>query len=247
MMISAMAEAARVLGRPDYLDAAQRTANFLLQVHRTDGDRLYRTSRNGRAHLEAVLEDYAFLGEGLVDLYEAGGDERYLDAARHVAERLLFSFQDAEQGGFFTTAKDHEALIIRGREGADGATPSGNAVAAMLLARLSFHLDRVDFREAAVGAVRAYGKHLTRFPRGFAKSLAVVDFLTEGPVELAMVGKREDPHFRAIQDATRGRYLPNRIIAMADCTDGTSPHPLLAGKRMVGGRAALYICRNFAR
>ncbi len=246
MMISAMAEAARVLGRPDYLDAAQRTANFLLQVHRTDGDRLYRTSRNGRAHLEAVLEDYAFLGEGLVDLYEAGGDDRYLDAARHLAERLLFSFQDDEQGGFFTTAKEHEALIIRGREGADGATPSGNAVAAMLLARLSFHLDRADFREAAIGAIRAYGRHLTRYPRGFAKSLAVVDFLTEGPIELALVGAPDDAAFAAIQDAMRTAYLPNRIIAITHRSDGGSAHPLLAGKPTVAGRAALYVCRNFS-
>ena len=246
MMISAMAEAARVLGRADYFDAARTAADFLLSVHRTDDGRLVRTSRNGRAHLEAVLEDYAFLGEGLVDLYEAGGDDRYLEAARRLAERLLLSFQDAKQGGFFTTATDHEALIIRGREGADGATPSGNAVAAMLLARLSFHFDRVDFREAAVGAIRAYGKHLRRFPRGFAKSLAVVDFLTEGPVELAVVGEREDPHLAAIRDAMRTQYLPNRIIAIAHCTDGTSAHPLLAGKQTVDGRAALYICRNFS-
>jgi uncharacterized protein YyaL (SSP411 family)/aryl-alcohol dehydrogenase-like predicted oxidoreductase len=246
MMISAMAEAARVLGRADYLEAAQKAADFLLSVHCTDDQRLMRTSRNGRAHLEGVLEDYAFLGEGLVDLYEAGGDDRYLEAARRLSERLILSFQDAEEGGFFTTAKDHEALIIRGREGADGATPSGNAVAAMLLARLSFHLDRVDFRDAAAGAIRAYGKHLTRFPRGFAKSLAVVDFLTEGPVELAIVGKREDPNFPAIQDAMRGSYVPNRIIAIAHCGDGSSAHPLLAGKQTVGGRAALYICRNFS-
>ena len=98
MMISAMAEAARVLGRLDYLDAAQRAADFLLQVHRTDNDRLYRTSRNGHAHLDAVLEDYAYFGEGLVDLYEAGGDDRYLDMARRLAERLIRSFQDTEQG-----------------------------------------------------------------------------------------------------------------------------------------------------
>jgi uncharacterized protein len=246
MMISAMAEAARVLGRSDYLEAAQKAADFLLDVHCSDDQRLMRTSRNGRAHLEAVLEDYAFLGEGLVDLYEADGDERYLEAARRLAERLILSFQDAEQGGFFTTAKDHEALIIRGREGADGATPSGNAVAAMLLARLSFHFDRADFREAAVGAIRAYGKQLARFPRGFAKSLAVVDFLTEEPVELAIVGRPEDPNFAAIQDAIRGSYVPNRIVAIAHSDDGSSAHPLLAGKQTVDGRAALYICRNFS-
>ena len=245
MMISAMAEAARVLRRSDYLDAARKAADFLLRVHRRD-DRLLRTSRNGRAHLDAVLEDYAFLGEGLVDLYEASGDGRYLEAARGLAERLIRSFQDADQGGFFTTAEEHEALIVRGREGADGATPSGNAVAAMLLARLSFHCDRADFREAAVGAVRAYGKQLTRYPRGFAKSLAVVDFLTEGPVELALVGAPNDPGFIAIEDAVREIYLPNRILAVSHRADGASPHPLLAGKQTVGGRAALYICRNFS-
>jgi uncharacterized protein YyaL (SSP411 family)/aryl-alcohol dehydrogenase-like predicted oxidoreductase len=246
MMISAMAEAARVLDRSDYLDAAQTAADFLLRAHRKDDDRLYRTSRNGRAHLEAVLEDYAFLGEGLVHLYEAGGDDRYLDAARHFAERLIRSFQDAEQGGFFTTAKEHEMLIVRGREGADGATPSGNAVAAMLLARLSFHLDRADFREVAIGAIRAYGRHLTRYPRGFAKSLAVVDFLTEGPIELALVGEQNDPNFSAIQGAMRTAYLPNRIIAVTHRSDGGSAHPLLAGKQTVGGRSALYVCRNFS-
>ena len=246
MMISAMAEAARVLGRSDYLNAARTAADFLLRVHRTGDDRLHRTSRNGRAHLDAVLEDYAFLGEGLIDLYEAGGEHRYLDAACRLADRLMRSFQDTDQGGFFTTAIDHESLIVRGREGADGATPSGNAVAAMLLARLSFHADRADFREAAIAAIRAYGRHLTRYPRGFAKSLAVVDFLIEGPIELALVGAPEDSGFVAIQDAMRSVYLPNRVIAVSHRSDGGSVHPLLAGKQPVRGGAALYVCRNFS-
>jgi hypothetical protein len=246
MMISAMAEAARVLGRSDYLDAACKAANFLLQAHRTDDGRLLRTSRHGRAHLDAVLEDYAFLGEALIDVYEASGEGRYLEAAQGLAERLMRSFQDADQGGFFTTGKEHEALIVRGREGADGATPSGNAVAAMFLARLSFHFDRADFREAAVGAVRAYGKQLTRYPRGFAKTLAVVDFLAEGPVELALVGAPDDPRYGAIRDAMREAYLPNRIVAISHRGDGVSPHPLLSGKRTVNGSPALYICRNFS-
>jgi uncharacterized protein YyaL (SSP411 family) len=141
------------------------------------------------------LEDYAYLGEGFVDLYEACGDERYLEEARALGERLLESYQDLDHGGFFTTAMEHETLILRGREGADGATPSGNAVDATLLARLSFHFDRQDFREAAIGAIRAYGKQMTRYPRAFAKSLTLVDLLTEGPVELALIGRKDDPGF----------------------------------------------------
>jgi len=245
MMISAMAEAGRVLGSPKYIEAARRSADFLLRVHRTAEGRLLRTSRKGRAHLDAVLEDYAYFGEGLVDVYEACGEERYLSAARRFADHLIESFQDSDQGGFFTTAREHEALILRGREGADGATPSGNAVAASLLARLSFHYDRHDFRESAIGAVRAYGKQMTRYPRAFAKTLAVVDFLTEGPIELAIVGRKDDPGLAAIRLAIRDIYVPNRIIAMTNQVDGTSNHPLLSGKRLVRDQAALYICRNF--
>ncbi len=119
-------------------------------------------------------------------------------------------------------------------------------MAASLLARLAVHLDRHDFREAAVAAVRAYGKSMTRHPRAFAKSLAVVDFLTQAPVELALVGRKDDPAFSAMRTAMGDVYLPNRIIATTDRVDGTAGHPLLAGKQTVNGGAALYVCQNFA-
>ena len=133
MMISAMAEAGRVLGIVRYIDGAMKAADFLLSVHRTAEGTLLRTSRQGRAHLDGVLEDYAYLAEGLIDLYEACGQERYLTAALQLGERIVHSFRDEDQGGFYTTAKTHETLIIRTREGADGATPSGNAVAVSAL------------------------------------------------------------------------------------------------------------------
>jgi uncharacterized protein YyaL (SSP411 family)/aryl-alcohol dehydrogenase-like predicted oxidoreductase len=246
MMITAMAEAGRVLAVSRYVDAACRAADFLLRVHRTTDERLLRTSRQGRAHLDGVLEDYAYFGEGLVDLYEACGDEPYLAAARSLGERLMESFQDHEHGGFFTTAGEHERLILRVRDGADGATPSGNAVAASLLARLSFHHDRQEFREAAIAAIRVHGKQIARYPRAFAKSLAVVDFLMEGPIELALVGTEGAADLQALQQAIRDVYLPNRIIALTAKTDGQSTHPLLVGKKPVDGKAALYLCRNFA-
>jgi uncharacterized protein YyaL (SSP411 family)/aryl-alcohol dehydrogenase-like predicted oxidoreductase len=246
MMISSMAEAGRVLGMDRYLDGARRAADFLLRVHRTADGTLLRTSREGRAHLNAVLEDYAYFAEGLIDLYEAAGDERDLQAARQFAERIVDLFRDEEGGGFYTTASTHETLIVRGREGADGAMPSGNAVAASVLARLACHLDRHDFRGAAVAAIRAYGRHMTRYPRAFAKSLAVVDFLTEGPVELAYVGPSNDPGLAALKQVARAFYLPNRIIATGDPNTSPSNHPLLAGKKLVDGRSALYLCRHFS-
>lgn len=246
MMISAMAEAGRVLGIVRYVDGAMKAADFLLSVHRTAEGTLLRTSRQGRAHLDGVLEDYAYLAEGLIDLYEACGQERYLTAALQLGERIVHSFRDEDQGGFYTTAKTHETLIIRAREGADGATPSGNAVAVSALARLSFHYDRQDLREAAIGGIRAYGRQIARYPRPFAKSLAVVDLLAEGPVELAFVGAPNDPGLEALHLAAREVFLPHRVIAASDGMGKPASHPLLVGKELVEGKAALYVCRNFS-
>jgi aryl-alcohol dehydrogenase-like predicted oxidoreductase len=246
MMISAMAEAGRVLGISRYVEEAIRAADFLLLVHRTSEGALLRTSRKGRAHLDGVLEDYTYLAEGLIDLYEACGQERYLTIALQLGERILELFQDENQGGFYTTAKTHETLIIRAREGADGATPSGNAVAASALARLSFHYNRRDLREAAIGGIRAYGRQIARYPRAFAKSLTVLDFLAEGPVELAFVGASGDPGLQELQRTVGEMFLPNRVMAFSDGTGTPSNHPLLTGKGMVKGKAALYICRDFS-
>jgi uncharacterized protein YyaL (SSP411 family)/aryl-alcohol dehydrogenase-like predicted oxidoreductase len=247
LMIGAMAEGYRVLGDPRYLAGASRSADFLLTVLRRPDGGLYRTARGGRAHLEAYLEDYAYLAEGLLDLYEAGGAVRYLHEARSLCERLLRDFGDPAGGGFYDTAAGHEALIVRHREGSDDATPSGNAVAAAVLARLSFHLDRADLREAAIRAVSAYGKAIAQVPRAFCKSLMVVDFLLQGPVELALVGTPGEPGYEALRREVGRRYLPARIVAHHDPAAGPAPAlPLLAGKGLVDGRAALYVCRHFA-
>ncbi|MBI2902482.1 MAG: DUF255 domain-containing protein, partial [Candidatus Methylomirabilis oxyfera] len=247
MMISAMAEGYRILGDRRYLDAAARAADFLLSTLVQADGRLLRTYRAGKAHLNAYLEDYAYLSEALIDLYEAGGASRYLREAERLAERLLTDFLDDDSGAFFTTAKDHESLILRRREGSDGATPSGNAVAGLALARLSFHLDREDLRSAAQRAITAYGKQISLYPHAFAKSLAAVDLLIEGPIELALVGIPGEPGFEALRREIGQHYLPNRIIAHHNPTTGDPPtFPLLTGKGLVNGRAALYVCRNFA-
>ncbi len=246
MMISAMAEAARVLGHAPYFESARRAADFLLgTLSRPDGG-LYRTYRNDKAHLNAYLEDYACLMEALIDLYEAGGEERYLGEAVRLGERLLTDFLDAERGGFLTTANDHETLIMRSREGPDGATPSGNAVAAMAMARLSVHQDREDCRDAAARAIRVYGRQIARVPRGFAKTLIAADFLLNHPVELACIGSPREPEYDRLLREVARHFLPNRVIAHRAPNAPKSRHPLLKGKETVNGQAALYVCRNFA-
>jgi len=246
MMISAMAEAGRVFGIPRYCDAAARACDFLLNTLPTADGRLLRTYRAGTAHLNAYLEDYAYFAEGLIDTYEAGAGERYLLAAVRLAERMLADFADSRHGGFFTTATGHEALIMRSREGPDGATPSGNAVAASVLARLSYHYGRDEFRQAAAAAVRAYGRQIARYPRAFAKSLLVVDLLMNGPVEVALIGRHGDPGTESLRAAVNRTYIPNRVLAYHDPGEAATDHPLLEGKTLIGGKAALYVCRNFA-
>ena len=156
LMIGAMAEGARVLGEPRYLEGAARAADFVLAELRDADGRLLRSWRRGAAHLNGYLEDYAFLGNGLLDLYEAGGGERHLAAAQSLAARILADFA-APDGGLFSTSADHEALLVRHREGHDGAVPAANAAAAHLLARLAAHDGRDDWRAAAESALEAWG------------------------------------------------------------------------------------------
>ena len=246
LMIGAMAEGAWVLGEPRYLDAARRAADFLFEKLRAQDGGLLRTWRKGKAHLVGVLEDYAYLCDALIDLYEAAGGDPYLDEAERIATRMIAEFEDQEGGGFFSTGKSHEKLIVRRREAMDGATPSPGAVAGMALARLSFHLDRPDLRALAERAVAAHGKLIARFPRAFCKSLEVTDFLLAGPVELAFLGTPNDPSFEALRREAARHYLPNRIIAHHEPGRGPSRRPLLQEKTVADGRPALYVCRNFA-
>jgi hypothetical protein len=244
LMVAAMAEGYRVLGESRYLEGAERAARYVSeQMVRPDGG-LYRTARSGRAHIPAYLEDYAYLCDALITLYEAGGSYRWLARAVELAERLIADFGDPS-AGFFHTAHRHEELPVRVREGHDGALPSPNAVAARALGRLSFHLDRPEWRKLAELAIFAYGRPMERSPRAFCTALQVVDLLLEGPVELALVGARSNSGYQALERELAKHYLPNRIQAHHDPVTPDESLPLLRDKALVNGRAALYVCQNF--
>jgi uncharacterized protein YyaL (SSP411 family)/aryl-alcohol dehydrogenase-like predicted oxidoreductase len=247
LMLSAMAAGYRVLGHRHYLDSAEKAANSLLtRMARPDGG-LFHTARGERAHVPGFLEDYAFLCDGLIALYEAGGVARYLREAERLAERLLVDFDDDASGAFFNTSKDGEPLISRPREGFDNAIPSANAIAARALAKLASHLDRDSLRERGARALRAYGKLVERSPRSFATSLGVVDFLLQSPLELVLVGVPGEPGYEALRKALGERYLPNAIFAhVHPASPETAELPLTSGKTTVDGKAALYVCQNFA-
>lgn len=237
MMIAAFAAGHRVLGEPRYLEAAVKAAEFLWKSHRKPDGRLLRTSRDGKAHLDAYLEDYAWLGEGLLEAYEAGGPDELLTRAKELGERIRAEFADPEGGAFYDTGTSHEELLVRHRSGTDGATPAGNAVAAGLLARLSYHFDQKEWREQALGALSAFSHDMRRMPSAFCRSLSVVDLCAGGPVELVFTaGSGLDELAR---EAGR-HYVPNRVVAWSR---GPSELPLLKGKTP-GAKAQLFVCRG---
>jgi len=245
LMIDAFAVAARVFPERGYAESAARAATFLLErLRRPDGG-LYRTHRAGKSHLFGYLEDYAYLGQGLVSLYEVSGDERFLNEAARLAERLLADFSDADGGPFYQTAHGHEALIARVRDGHDGALPNANAIAAHALCRLARHLGRPEWEERARAALRAYAKSVERLPRAFGSTLNALDFISEASLELVLVGEPGVAGYDDLAAELAKRYSPNRIEARL-APRQSSQLPLAQGKTALDGQATLYVCRNFA-
>jgi uncharacterized protein YyaL (SSP411 family)/aryl-alcohol dehydrogenase-like predicted oxidoreductase len=249
LMIGSMAECGRIFDEPRYVEGARRAADFVLTTLRRPDGGLFRTTRAGKTHLDAYLEDYAYLCDALIDLYEASADARYLVEAVTLAERMLADFLDPEGGGFLHTAHGHEKLLVKSRDGQDGAIPSANAFAARALARLSWMVGNERYRTVAGDAVRAHGALVERAPRAFAASLLVVDLLLEGPVECVLVGAIDDPASVALRSELGRSFLPNRVIVhRPDPVAESAPFDaaLTDGKEPVDGKPALYVCRNFA-
>jgi uncharacterized protein YyaL (SSP411 family) len=237
LMLRALAEAGAVLERQDFLDAARNNADFLLREMRGADGRLRRTWKPGHtARLDAYLEDYANVADGLLALYEATFDARWLTASLELADVMLREFVDTANGGFFDTSSGHEQLIMRPKDIFDNATPSGNAVAADVLLRLALLADRTDFRAAAEGVLRLLREPMARYPLGFARALNALDFLLGRPREIALVG--DDT--RALRRAVFEPLIPNKVVA------GTGADlPLLEGRAPRAGQALAYVCEHY--
>ena len=236
MMLRAISDAAAVLDRHHFLRAAERNAEFLLDTMYTNG-RLHRTWKPGHAaRLNAYLEDYANVADGLLALYEASFEPRWLEAAMELADRMLSDFIDAENGGFFDTSSDHETLITRPKDIFDNATPSGNSVSADVLLRLAVLTDRQDYREAAQRVLDLLQNAMTRYPLGFARALNALDFCLDTPKEVAIVGDDAQALRRAVFEP----FVPNKVVAGAG-----APIPLLEGREAHDGHAVAYVCEHF--
>ena len=205
LMIGSMALAGRILEHPPYVEEASKAADFILNNMR-DERGLLRSHRAGVSKFNAYLDDYAFLIVGLVDLYEASFEPRWIQAASDLAREMISRYWDDEEGAFFFTAHDHERLIVRKKMTQDGAIPSGNSMAALGLLKLAKLSGETEFAECGLGVLRSFGEYLDRAPAAFHMMLVALDFYLDSPMEVVVVGERDSEDTRATLRAVDSRF-----------------------------------------
>ena len=245
LMLSGIAEAIKISRRPAYLEAADRTVDFIFTKMFRDG-RLLHTYKSGTAKILGYLDDYAFLEAGLLDLFEATVNRAHLDRALELAEIMLHEFWDEAGGGFFYTGRSHEQLIAQSKPIFDGSIPSGNAVATQVLLRLYHYTGKEDYLKRAERILRAYYNAMENQPFGFAHMLAALDFYLQKPKEIVLVGDKKDPETAELLTDIQSLYLPNMTLQLASPDDSLEKiSSLLAGKKQFDGKPTVYVCHNF--
>jgi uncharacterized protein YyaL (SSP411 family) len=249
LMMHALAQAAPVLDNPAYAEAAARAADFILNRMRRRDGQLWRTYSTGaQPKLNAYLEDYAFVIDALVSLYEATFATRWLQAALDLTRVMIDQFWDPAEGGFFYTGKDHEELIARSKDPHDSSIPSGNSMAVTALLRLARLTGRTDFQEKAETTLHLFRGLMANSPTAAGQMLTALDYFL-GPVqEFAVVGPSKAAETKRVFQAIHGGFRPSKVIAWKAPTETAEEIeqlvPLLAGKKPAGV-VTTYICQNY--
>jgi len=237
LALAALAECGRFLHRPDWVGEARRLAEFLLGPLSSPDGRLHRTWRDGVARGTGYLDDYADVANGLLELHVATGEQRWLEEAHRLASVAIEFFSDEENGGFFQTPSDGEALVARTKSFDDHPGPSGNTMLAYVLLRLSRIYGDEQFERQALSVFRVLPGAFANAPASFGFGLVGVDFYLSPRKEVAIVG----PADSAIARAALARFDPHAVIAFGP----SDAIPLLEGKTLVDGKAAVYVCERF--
>ena len=245
LMIAALARGAQVLDREDLEVAASRAADFILEDMRDGKGRLLHRYREGSAGILGNLDDYAFLIWGLIELYEAGFKTRYLEAALTLARDMVRRFGDGEKGGFYFTPEDGEDLILRKKDGIDGALPSGNAVAVLDLLRLARMTGYQRLEDVASNALKAFTPQVRGLPAAHLHLLSALDFFLGPSTEVVIAGDPGSPETAAMIKALRSKYLPRMVVILRP--EGERPKiaeiaDFTADMTILDGRAAAYVC-----
>ncbi len=243
LAIAALTDAGAVFSEPRYTDAAVSTAEFIERELTSSDGRLLRSSAAGTPGPPGYLEDHAYCASAYLTLYERGGDARWFLRARQLAELTLKHFEDAELGGFFSVASDHEKLIVRRKDIEDNPIPSGNSAIALTLLRLAELTGEHRYRESAGRALQTLQRIAARMPLGFGHTLEAIAFHLGPTQEVALVGPEAGRE--ALERVLLGAHRPRIVVATAESAEG-SPVPLLEGRAPIDGKAAAYVCENFA-
>jgi len=246
MALRALSVAALVLGDERFATAAVRCTRFVRDNLLRDGDRLWRTARDGTAHTPAFCEDYAHLADGLLACYAAIGDAADLELAAALMARAVADFWDAESGTFFDTGPEHDLLVVRPRSLVDGATPAANSVAADVLLRLALLTGEADHDRRARSVLRAAAPAFERHPSQFGRMLAAADRALGEPVDAVVAGVSDDPRAIGLRRAAAVPYAPDLVIAPLPDGARIAAWPLFAGKVARDGVPTAYVCRGYA-
>jgi uncharacterized protein YyaL (SSP411 family) len=251
LMLSALARSAQIFGDGRYLNAAREAATFLrARLYDGANNRLTRRFRRGSADIDGMLEDYAFLIQGLLDLYEASFDVEWLSWAIRLQEQQDTQFWDATGGGYFSTSAGRPDILVRVKDDYDGAEPAPNSVAAMNLLRLWQVTDRKAWRDKADAVFAALAVRLTRSGSALPQLAAALDFALSTPKQIVIAGDRAAADTGALVDLVRSRFLPNKIVLLADGGPDQEAIakwlPFVGSMQRLNGRATIYVCQNYA-
>jgi uncharacterized protein YyaL (SSP411 family) len=249
LMIAAFAKGAQAFDEPEYAEAARHAANFVLGNMRRPDGRLWHRYRDGQAGVQANLNDYAFLVWGLLELYEAVFDAKYLEVAVELTGDMLRHFWDEDGGGLYLTPQDGESLLVRKKEVYDGAIPSGNSVAMLDLLRLGRMTATPDWEEKAAAVGRAFSRSVEQSPSAHTQLMVALDFGLGPCYEVVIAGGAHAEDTRAMLKALRTRFLPNKVVLLNTSEEGSPEISQLAAftrnQSSIGGKATAYVCLNY--
>jgi len=249
LMIAALAKASHAFNNTRFADAAKGAARFVFETMLDTQGRLCHRYREGEASIPGFLNDYAFLIWGLLDLYEATFEVPYLQHAMALNEEMLRLFWDEKDGGFYFTAKDAESVLIRSKEIADGAHPSGNSVAALNLLRLARMTGKIEYEEKAIQILRTFADAVSPAPAAHTSLLIALDFALGPSYEVVIVGQRGRQDTEALIRALQTRFIPNKVVLFRS-TDEESPEIAQCAEftrdlSSIEGQATAYVCHNY--
>lgn len=250
LMIAALAKGAQAFNEPKYLEAAMRAADFIQRSLRTSDGRLLHRYRDGQANIKAHAEDYAFFIWGLLELHEATFQINYLRTALDLNNDLLKHFWDASHGGFYFSADDGEALLVRSKEIYDGAIPSGNSVAMLNLLRLGRITANTDFEQKAAAIGRTFSGEIKSSPSASTQLMVALDFGIGPSYEVVIAGGSQAEDTKAMLNALRTRFIPNKVVLLKP-TDQKEPEitrlaQFTKYQSSRDGKATAYVCLNYA-